>query len=275
MIKIFTSILSTFFVLIFLIQTNVCDAQSIKRPRFNVGINLSPEAAQERWQEFSNSKLGGDYCMLFEIKHRPRKSEETKYIGYMMGIERNGTVYTRIRVAPASTPTKIQEYILKNSPSVSEVWKFENTKFVQVPSKDWQQPMCDGLLYSPFDIPMPYKYWQSKYVGVDRVGQAVHLYDLTSPEFPSKTVRIALSRDFNAPSQIQIFGKDCYKTANLGSVKKVDGLWIMREASIKDENSKDKDILRFTAACFKTNLPLAFFLPDAPKDVKLPVMKRL
>ena len=269
----FTSILSTFVVLIFLFCS--AHAQNIKRPKFSVGLDLSPEAASERWQEFSKSKLGGDYCMMFEIKHRPRKSEEIKYVGYMLGSEKNGIVYTRIRVAPASTPTKIEEYIFKNAPSKSEVWKLKNDKFELLPHKDWTSPICAGLLYSPFDLLMPYKHWIPTYVGADKIGQAVHLYDLTSSEFPSKTVRVALTRDFNAPAQIVIFGKDEYKTANLGSVKKVDGLWIMREASVKDERTKDKDILRFTAAKFKLNLPISIFLPDAPKNINLPVMKRL
>ncbi len=273
MTKWFTSILSTLFiVLIFLSSAN---AQSVRRPRTKPGLDLSPAAAQERWTEFTSSQLGSDYCMDFEIIHRPRKSKEIKYVGYMLGTERGGTLYTRIRIYPVSEPAKAEEYIMRNSISGGSVWRFKDSKFVKIDKADWLKPLYEGLLYSPFDLLMPYKYWQSRYAGAGHVGQAVHLYDLNSGEFPNSRVRIALTRDFNVPAQIQIFGVNGDKTALLGAVKKVDDLWFMSEASVKDESTKDKDILRIKAVRFKITLPMSIFEPTSAKDIALPQTERL
>ncbi len=269
----FTTFLSTFIVLIFL---SVANAQSIKRPRFDSGVDLSQEAASERWHNFISSGLGGDYCMLFEIKHRPRRGEEIKYIGSMFGAQRGNVVFTRISVAPASHPKDLSVFILKNSPTSAEVWKFNSGKFEKLSKEDWFKPMLNGLIYSPFDLLMPYKFWSPKYVGAERVGQAVHSYDLTSADFPARTIRVSLTRDFNAPAQIQVFdGSENTRTARLGSVKRVDGLWIMREASVKDEVSKDKDILKFTHAKLNLRLNISIFSPDSKAEIELPALPKL
>ena len=251
-------------------------AQNIRRPKFDTGIDLSQEAAMERWTQFASSRLGGDYCMRFEIKHRPRKGEEIKYVGYMLGAQRGATVFTRVSVAPASRPKNTSDFILKNSPSGSDVWKFSGDKFKKLSQKDWTIPMSEGLLYSPFDLLMPYKFWQPTYTGADRVGQPVHTYRLSSPDLPTRVVLVALTRDFNAPAQIQIYNSDVKTTtAQLGSVKRIDGLWIMREASVKDEISKDKDVLKITEAKFRLMLDFTIFSPDSKRNIEIPQLQKL
>ncbi len=252
-------------------------AQPVKRPRFDAGVDLSQEAAFERWQEFVSSGLGCDYCTVFEIKHRPRKGEEIKYIGSMFGAQRGHVIYTRIEVAPAAFPKNKSVFILKNSPQATDVWKFVSGKFEKLSKADWLKPMLEELIYSPFDLLMPYKFWQPVYVGADKVAsQAVHIYDLKSPDFSNSVVRVSLTRDFNAPAQIQFFtGKDNARTARLGSVKRVDGLWIMREISVKDEFSKDKDILKITHANLKLNLDKSIFSPTSNVEPKGVTLQRL
>ena len=266
-------ILSTFFVLIFLPDVN---GQFTHKPRFSEGIDLSPDAASERWGQFASSRLGGDYAMAFDLTHRPLRGEDVKYKGYMLGAEFGGAVYTRIYVAPLAAIENGETFILKNSPSGSAVWKFENGKFVELKKQDWQKPLIKGLLYSPFDLLMPYKHWQAKYAGAGRVGQAVHNFDLENSAFARQKVRVSLTRDFNAPAQIQIFENSVLKkTARLGSVKKVDGLWIMREASVKDNSTRNNDVLRFTHAKFKIALPKEIFAPTSSKEIKIPSMQKL
>ena len=267
-------ILSTFFVLIFLPTVN---AQLTHKPRFNEGIDLAPEVAAERWAQFSSSKLAGDYAMAFDLTHRPLRGEDVKYKGYMLGAEFGGAVYTRIYIAPLADLKKGETFILKNSPNGSVVWKFENGKFVELKTQAWQTPLIKGLLYSPFDLLMPYKHWQAKYMGAGRVGQAVHNFELSNEKFSAQKVCVSLTRDFNAPAQVQIFENEVLKkTARLGSVKKVDnGIWIMREASVKDNETRDNDVLRFTHAIFKIALPREIFSPNSAKEVDVPSMKKL
>ena len=96
-----------------------------------------------------------------------------------------------------------------------------------------------------------------------------------NPDFSGIIVEVALTRDFNAPAKISIIGASCDKTARLGSVKRIGDVWITREASAKDDISKDSDVLRFTAAKFGLNWGMAPFLSSAKKEVELPALERL
>lgn len=250
-------------------------AQHVRKSRFDTGIDLSPAAASERWAEFASARLAGDYCMTFKIEHRPRRAKEVYYSGYMLGGERPDGTYTRVHIQQLSDATNSADYILKSSPKGSMVWKFQDGAFVEVPKADWLKPMCKGLVYSPFDLLMPYKFWKCEYAGAGRIGQAVHLYNLKNPDFSGIIVEVALTRDFNAPAKISIIGASCDKTARLGSVKRIGDVWITREASAKDDISKDSDILRFTAAKFGLNWGMAPFLSSAKKEVELPALERL
>ena len=264
--------MGTFIVLIFL---PAASAQALKKPKFDAGVPLTEAAAAERWGEFAANRLGGDFCMKFSITHRPRRGEDVKYMGVIMGAERGDAVYTRIQIAPAANPDAFESFIFKNGPRGSAVWKLENGKFAPLPPDRWFAPLCKGLLYSPFDIMMPYKFWDAKYAGSGRAGQPVNFFRLASAAFAQKTVEVALTKDFNVPAQIRIFaGGALVKTARLGSVKKIGDVWIMREASVKDESTKDSDVLLFTAGKFKISLPQSAFQPDSSAQIRLPKMDK-
>ena len=267
-----TFVLSTFFVLIFLPQLW---AQGVRKPRFDTGLNLSAEAAAERWAQFANGRLAGDYCMAFVLEHRPRRAEETRYTGYMIGGERPDGTYTRIHIRRADAPAESADFIFRNSAGSSAVWKFDGKKFAVLPEALWRNPMLSGLVYSPFELLMPFKFWNVQYEGSGRAGQPVHFYELSSPKFAGVSVRVALTRDFNAPAQVSVSDGASSKTARLSSVKKIDGVWVMREISVKDEASRDSDLLRFTAAKFGLKWGMAPFLPDSPADLEIPSLDRL
>ena len=258
-----------------LIFLTAADAQITKRPRFDTGVNLTEAVAAQRWSEFVSNSLAGDFCMAFRISHRPRRGEDVKYAGLFMGSQRGDCIYTRIEVAPLAAPEKTECFIFKNSPRGSSVWKLENGAFRELSRAEWFAPLCGGLLYAPFDLMMPYKFWSAKYAGSGRAGQPVNFFELSSADFPNRMVEVALSKDFNAPVRARIFeGGRAQKTARLGSVKKVGDVWIMREASVKDELSKDADALVFTAAKFKISLPQEVFSPDSNARVKPPQMEK-
>lgn len=252
-----------------------------RRPVNDKVAPLSKREAAERWAEFSSAKLA-DYCMSFSISHNPRRGESVFYDGLIFGSERDGAALTRIRIKKSGDPSaKFADFILKNTPRGSEIFTAENGKWKKIPESEWFKPMLGGLVYSPFDILMPYRFWEARYDSAGRIGQAVYFFALAAPEGfkggVSKVV-LALTRDFNAPAQTEIFGGDgkLVKTVSLGSVKKVDGLWIMRESSARDELSRDKDILRFRAAKLRAALPASVFSTDAaPTAPETPELKAL
>lgn len=237
---------------------------------------LTSDEAAQMWSEFSRAAIAGDYCMNFSLSHRPRKGEETRLRGEIFGTKTpDGFDKTRIRIfgkpdaANSGAPREcIADYILVNDPNNPQVFKFADGKFSPLPRGEWNKPFADGIIYSPFDIMMPYKFWSSRYDGAGRIGQAVHYFLLTPAGSNSAAVRLALSREFSSPVQVQTLAADggSVKTLNLASVKKIGSRWIMREIQLRDDKSRDKDILRFDAANFDDRLsPETFLLPTPPK----------
>ena len=137
----------------------------------------------------------------------------------------------------------------------------------------------DGIIYSPFDVLMPFKTWKSTYYGPGRVARAVHFYDLMAPENFSgiSKIRVALSREFNAPFQTEYFDKDgdVSRVLSLGSVKKFDEKWIVKELEMFDKNSRDRDTIKIVSAKFLDKFPAGVFEVnelskyfEAPDDLK-------
>ena len=242
-------------------------------------VPLDAEESRERWTEFATSHTV-DYCMDFTITHYPRRGRETVFDGEIFAIERGNTALTRIRIKPRKAEG-ISDFIFKNSPKESKIWKLEDGKFRELGESEWFAPMVDGLIYSPFDLLLSYKFWTYSYAGPGRIGQAVHFFDLQAPHAVSdkvSKVRVALSREFNAPVQTETFNAkgEPAKTLSLGSVKKVDDVWIMLKAEVRDEATRDKDKLQFTAAKLNAEIsPETFDVSDGSKMVEKPRLERL
>ncbi len=256
----------------FLALIFVCESSAQVDRRHDKVARLSPEAAQECWREFSSAKIAADYCMAFKLTHIPRKAKETVYKGVIYGAASGDKAFTRLRVYNPEKNSEICDFIMELSPNDSKVWKSEGGKFIEIDKKDWAKPIGEGLIYSPVEILMPYKFWKAQYEGPGRIGQAVHFFTLTPPGNESvngiSKVRIALTREFNSPAQMEFFDENgnLSKTMSLGSVKKVDGLWIMLEASVRQESTRDKDKLRFEAAKMRANLDKKTFNPSIPAE---------
>lgn len=263
--RIFTFLVGAFIALIFVSEA----CAQIRRGHDRV-VELTTQEASEMWRKFKSSTIAGDYAMSFTITHSPRRGENVEYVGEIFGTRKGDEILTRIRVKkvePKDSP--ISDFILSNSSRGGIVWKSQGDKFVEVPKSDWFKPLVEGLIYSPFDLLMPYVNWQSVYVGGGRIGQAVYFFDLVPPtkELAKEIsrVRVAITREFNSPAQTEIYGAngDIMKKVTLGSVKKFDGLWVLREMSARDEKTRDKDKLEFRSGAVKTIIDSSVF--DATK----------
>lgn len=254
--------IALFFVPIFAGAPN---ASAQIRRGFDKVVPLTQSEAADMWNAFRRAKIAGSYAMRFTLTHSPRKGENIECDGEIFGTERGGKTLTRIRLKKAGD-ADCADFILSNSPQSQKVWrKNADGKFEEIPESEWLKPLLDGTVFSPFDLLMPYINWTPKYAGAGRIGQAVHFFELETPKEFAATidkVDIAITREFNSPAQTRVFAKGGAKTVSLGSVKKVDGLWIMLELSARDEASRDKDKLRFRAAKFRADLPSSVFDPE-------------
>lgn len=246
---------------------------------------LSADDASERWSEFLASRPAKDYCFKFDMAHLPRKSESVEYFGYVWGRHvSGGTYFMRLKIAKKSDENKSAEFLFISENGVCKMFKKTGGKIGEIPQSDWFKPILDGLVYTPFDFAAPYKKWKSNYAGPGRVGRAVHFFDMRpDAEFSEKNpnlkkVRIALSREFNAPFYTEYYGEgdSPERALTLDSIKKIGDVWFMKEIEMQDKKNRDKDKMKITAIKFFDSLPFEIFdVKNFEKEIENPILDEI
>jgi len=253
-----------------------CFGQRNLRPNDRVAP-LPAQAAQERWQEFFNSRQAENYFFEFELIHLPRKSESTSYKGFLLGKYFDGNYHTRLILSDEKSNEDF--LMIYSEDGAHKVYKFdkESNTSKLLEKNEWTNPFIKELISSPFDVFMPYKSWESLYSGSGRIGQAVYFFTLKSPSEDLPNVKIALSREFNHPVQSEFFKNNIVeKTVSLSSVKKIGSYWIMKDVEIKDNLSKDKDKMKVVAVNLESFLNKKLFTPDSlGNDIEKPLLERI
>lgn len=221
---------------------------------------LSPAQAEKTLVDFRDSRLAGDLCLRIEITHKPRQGESsapikgTLWAGFTeAGQQMRGEILDaqgKLRLAFTST---------KGAKS-SAVWISRGGQSA-TPSSDAQfaQPLADGLLLSPFDLHLPFTHWgDTRYLTTERSrGRPVHLYEALNPQSPEPSkVIFALDRTYGALVQAVCKNAkgEAIRTLQVEEFSKVDEQWILGGCSVRDEVSRDADILRVTDAALGLKL---------------------
>ncbi|MBO7521689.1 MAG: outer membrane lipoprotein-sorting protein [Opitutales bacterium] len=242
------------------------DAQRARRADTSVRP-LTREDADQRWAEFLASRPARDYAFKFELSHMPRKSPASEYEGYFWGKHFSGdTFFMRLKIWRKSEESSAEEFLFVSENGECKMFKKECGKPAQIPQSDWFKPLLAGLVYTPFDFAAPYKKWAANYAGPGRVGRAVHFFDMRpggdfarqNPQI--KKVRVALSREFNAPFYTEYYGEGDTPSRSmlLDSIKKIGDIWFMKEMEMQDKATRDKDKMKIAAVKFD-ELPIEIF----------------
>ncbi len=239
---------------------------------------LSPAQADKALMDFRDSRLAGDICLRIEITHKPRLGESSVPIKGILwagfteaGQQMRGEIFDaqgKPRLCFASTKGA------KNS----SVWISRGSQ-PATPSSEAQfaQPLAEGLLLSPFDLHLPFTHWgNTRYLATERSrGRPVHLYAALNPQSlePNKVI-FALDRTYGALVQaVCKNAKDeTIRTLQVEEFSKVDEQWILGGCSVRDEATRDADILRVTEAAVGLKFPSEIFQPESlTKPAALPL----
>lgn len=240
-------------------------AQRSGRPMDRVA-QITKEEAIERWNEFQNSRMAPFYTFRMELEHRPRRGESVFYDALMLGRTVGDDSAVRVDVSKRGGGEKTSFLILSEN-GKNSIYKHAGGKTSKLDESEWQAPLMDGLIYTPFDVLMPYKRWKWAYHGSGRVGRALYFFDLAAPaDFAAKApefarVRMGLDREFNAPFQTEYFDAEnrLLRTLSLFSVKKFHENWITKQVEMLESETRDKDRISITHGSFE-------MLPDSIFD---------
>ncbi|MDR2862669.1 MAG: hypothetical protein LBV54_02145 [Puniceicoccales bacterium] len=250
---------------------------------------LQRDEAAKLLADFRNYRLPGDICLSFTITHVPRNSDkETKYHGTLWGSWQNQGPVFRVELTSADANTPAGAFILQSGPDAA-LWRQNGSKSERADANA-TQPICPGLIFTPFELQRPFSYWpDSHYVDVRRIlGRPSHVFQMNAPEAFKKAhpeighVRLAFDRAYNlALTQAVICGTDGRETRKLevSDIARVrtspQDIYLPKELRLFDIASRDKDILSFTHVAYPLQLDRALFDPATVATPATPPGKAL
>jgi hypothetical protein len=239
----------------------------VAQPNTNSGFRkLTEEESAQFLAGFRNSRLNGDLCLRFEITHKPRRGEASVPVpGTLWASSAAGGQVLRGELKDAQGRPALA-FISFKSAKERRVW----VSVKGAPAKELDDraplvPLADGLLISPFDLQMPFTHWpKATYVTTERRRRPVNVYEaanLAGGE-PAK-VTFAIDRVYGILIQAICLDAKGEKTRlmQVEEFSKVGEQWMLAECSVRDEASRDTDLLRITEAALDAKLAPETFEP--------------
>lgn len=242
------------------------------------------DEGRKRIEHFRDQRLAGDFSLKFELKHMPRRESPVTYEGIMWGTWNEIGPVFRVQIWPKATgPQGMATYIIQSGPN-PRVWLKEtgSESIQELDTSEMLEPIFRGLLYSPYDLVMPFAYWQDfDYEGTDRVkGRPAYIFLMQPPssmlkEFPDMgPVRIVLDANFNALLKAEWLDKNKSKKRSFKMLnfKKVSDQWIVKTVDLVDYKTHDKTRFEVTQAALNLNLsPQSYFEPESLNTLPNPI----
>jgi len=226
---------------------------------------LTPAEAPAVLAQFRASRLPSDACLKVTITHKPRRGEDSApvhgllWLGWSQGGPR-----VRFEARDAQGRTAYA-FIAKKNAQASELWVSQNGQPAQaVPALGLGAPLAPGLLLAPFDLHLPFTHWvQTEYLSTERVvGRPAHVFLAKNPQAGSPAqVKFALDRAYGA--MLNAVSEDAQgkalRTFQVEEFGKAGEQWLFAAVSVRDEATRDVDLLQVTHAAFQLRLADGFF----------------
>ena len=252
--------------------------------RRDVRGNLSPvktldaEDSKGFLDSFRNQRMSSEYCFKFELLELPRRKDPIPYYGIMWGTWNNVGPLTRIALWAKDAKSEADHlHILVQGGLEPRVWvKVRGTNEVErLKMEELLAPLVGSLIYTSFDIQMPFIHWEGKYHTSKRVkGRPAHIYRMTPPDsfqraYPAISgVTMTVDGGFQALLRADVTGPEgkILKTMSVLSFKKVKDDWIVKSIELKDQTTGDKSRFTVLAAALHLDLPAEIFYPESLKN---------
>ncbi|MEX2382410.1 MAG: outer membrane lipoprotein-sorting protein [Opitutales bacterium] len=253
----------------------VSHAQRRFTPRPAPYSELDYEQGKELLSEFRQIGIAGDYTFQFELRSMPRRGQEALYQGNMWGSRNTLGPISLIEITSENMPEETVRLLVQNGVDAA-IWTATRNSEGEFDARklgvdDLFSPILNTD-YTPFDLQMPYIYWQDfEYDGLERIrGRSSHRFIMFPPaelqeQFPDIAgVRIYLDAEFKAMIRAEMLDSDAevLKTFSILDIKRVQGQWIVKTIDLRDDITRDKTRFRVTDAVMDLFLPGLYFSPE-------------
>jgi hypothetical protein len=242
-----------------------CLAQS-RVPAHAALDQLTAEQGQAFLSGFRAARLNGDLCLRFEIVHKPRQGESLPPVRGTLWVASRGEVQLlRAEIMDAHQKPALA-FISVKSGRESRVWMSRRCAAAQeLDGKAPLIPLAEGLLLSPFDLQLPFTHWPATaYLNTEKRRRPVHVFDaLNRPGHEPAKVNYAIDHVYGVLIQAACFDAAGKKTRSMqvDEFSKIDEQWMLAACSVRDETTRDADLLRVTEAAFGDSFQAETFEP--------------
>ncbi len=244
-------------------------------------IQLDASEQNSYLQSLRNQRIDGDYCLKFQLIHKPRRGSSQYYDGTLYGSFSENRPMIRVLLkarghlgSDLSGSTVVLTEIIIHGGASSSAWLRRNLSdtFLLMQGTETLNPLVPNLLFRTFDLQMPYVHWPNYcYVGPDRIGRAggVQVFNMYPPaESPAaltgvESVRISLDSSYSALRRASILlkGEVVDSVLETRSFAKVQNQWILREVALSDPTTKDCTSFKVSSVALGITLDSSIFNP--------------
>jgi len=207
---------------------------------------LSASEAARALDDIRNSRLTSDVCFGFEAVHRPRRGDASAPVkGTLWASSRGDAHLLRIEMQDSAN-TRI---LARKSPSGSEVLVHADGRLTR-PTAGSFTPLSAGLLVSAFDLQLPFTHWNgTKYMSTERGRRPMHVFSARQEGFAGE-VTFGVDRAYGAILEAKVRSSDGRPLRSLAveDFAKAGDQWVLGTCSVRDEASRNTDLLKFTEA---------------------------
>lgn len=236
---------------------------------------IDQQEGARRLEAFRQQRLAGDYIFEFQLEHKPRRARTVRYQGIMWGSWNEQGAVTRFKIFASESGgvenRTLVELLVQNGPE-PRAWmrRDPDASMELVAGEALFKPILPDLVYSVFDLQMPFIYWDNfiyegpSLIGMSRVGQ--NFLMLPPQGSPSAAqgihgVRVALDDTYNALWRVEIVNADESVRSRFAveSFKKVQQQYIVKKITLAEYPSKDRTSFEVMDASVGLKLDAALF----------------
>lgn len=214
---------------------------------------IDKKEGARRLDAFREQRLEGDYSFEFQLEHKPRKSRTVRYDGMMWGSWNEQGAITRFKIPTGrSGPDAALELLVQNGQD-PKAWSRRDASedFKLIKGEDLFKPLLPGLVYSVFDLQMPFIYWENfiyegpALVGASRIAQRFMMLPPEGSESARQGisgVRVSLDDTYNALWRVEVLDENSNIRSKFSveSFKKVQEQYIVKRITLTDYPGKDR-----------------------------------
>lgn len=226
--------------------------------------------------DFRRQGLAGDFVFRFDLTHLPHRAAASTLRGVMLGTWQQGWAQGRVELTQRegsivlAHPLKLLYW---NSGEPRAWISGEDPEIVsELDFSSWSQPLVEPFILTPFDIAMPFVFWDEFYYeGSTRLrGRPVHQFiffpeeefAIENPDIGA--VRASLDTRFNALIQFEVLNPDdeVIRVVSVQNFRRVQEQWIVRTVEVTNRKNRDRARFEVFAAALGLQLPASVFMPE-------------